>query len=81
MKGIQPKTFKNENEEKEQNILSKSSRLTQLEFTKIVLGMEGKSIKCLSILPSLGRSGLRTCSLKVIEQLSILATYQRILFC
>lgn len=39
MKGIQLKTLKNENEEKKQNILSKSSGLTQLEFTKQVLGI------------------------------------------
>lgn len=41
MKGIQFKTLKNENEEKKQNILSKSSSLTQLEFTKVVLGVGG----------------------------------------
>lgn len=39
MKGIQLKTLKYENEEKKQNILSKSSGLTQLEFTKEVLGV------------------------------------------
>lgn len=39
MKGIQLKTLKNKNEEKKQNILSKSSRLTQLEFTKVILGV------------------------------------------
>ena len=39
MKGIQLKTLKNENEEKKQNILSKSSGLTQLEFIKQVLGI------------------------------------------
>lgn len=39
MKGIQLKTLKNENEEKNQNILSKSSRLVQLEFTKEILGV------------------------------------------
>lgn len=41
MKGIQLKTLKNENEEKKQNILSKSSSLTQLEFTKVGLGVGG----------------------------------------
>lgn len=39
MKGIQLKTLKYENEEKKQNILSKSSGLTQLEFTKEVLSV------------------------------------------
>ena len=42
MKGIQLKTLKNENEEKKQNILSKSSSLIQLEFTKVVLGVGGR---------------------------------------
>ena len=39
MKGIQLKTLKYENEEKKQNIPSKSSGLTQLEFTKEVLSV------------------------------------------
>lgn len=46
MKGIQLKTLKYENEEKKQNILSKSSGLTQLEFTKEVLGVGREERRC-----------------------------------